>query len=66
MKNDVELFGARACHVRDAAALCSFLAWLESLDGALPDEIEASDWLEAARRKQVPISRAISMEISFR
>lgn len=27
-KNRVELDGARACHVRDGAALCEFLAWL--------------------------------------
>jgi Xaa-Pro aminopeptidase len=29
VKNEVELAGLRAAHVRDGAALCRFLAWLE-------------------------------------
>jgi Xaa-Pro aminopeptidase len=54
LKCDAELRGARACHVRDAAAVCQFLAWLERQAAAdtLPTEIGASDWLDAARSRQ--------------
>jgi Xaa-Pro aminopeptidase len=40
--------------VRDAAAVCQFLAWLERQAAAdtLPTEIGASDWLDAARARQ--------------
>ena len=51
-KNATELQGARNAHVRDGAALCRFLAWLdaEAPSGAL-DELTASDKLEAFRRE---------------
>ena len=51
-KNGAELKGAREAHVRDGAALCRFLAWLdaEAPSGAL-DELTASDKLEAFRRE---------------
>ncbi len=51
-KNPVELQGARNAHLRDGAALCRFLAWLdaEAPSGALT-EIAASDRLEAFRRE---------------
>ncbi len=50
-KNAAELQGARHAHIRDGAALCRFLAWLdaEAPSGALT-EIAASDRLEAFRR----------------
>ncbi len=48
-KNAVELEGARAAHRRDGAALCRFLAWLETADGI--DECAAADRLEAFRRE---------------
>ena len=50
-KNAVELQGARNAHLRDGAALCRFLAWLdaEAPSGTLT-EIAASDRLEAFRR----------------
>lgn len=51
-KNPVEIDGARACHERDGAALCEFLAWL---DGKAPDgtvtEIAAAERLERFRRR---------------
>lgn len=51
----VELAGARAAHVRDGAALCAFLAWLEtrglSEEPAL-DECTAADRLEQFRKQQ--------------
>ncbi len=51
-KNDVELDGIRAAHVRDGAALTQFLAWLdrEAPSGALT-EMSAADRLEQFRSK---------------
>ncbi len=51
-KNATELQGARNAHLRDGAALCRFLAWLDAQapSGAL-DELTASDRLEAFRRE---------------
>jgi Xaa-Pro aminopeptidase len=51
-KNKTELQGARNAHVRDGAALCRFLAWLdaEAPSGTL-DELTASDKLEQFRRE---------------
>ncbi len=50
-KNAVELKGARNAHIRDGAAMCRFLAWLDE-KGACGEttEIAASDRLEACRR----------------
>jgi len=50
-KNPVELQGSRNAHVRDGAAFCRFLAWLDAKapSGTLT-EIAASDCLEAFRR----------------
>lgn len=51
-KNSVELQGARNAHLRDGAALCRFLAWLdaEAPSGKI-DELTASDKLEEFRRE---------------
>ncbi len=51
-KNATELEGARNAHLRDGAALCRFLAWLdaEAPSGTI-DELTASDKLEAFRRE---------------
>jgi len=51
-KNDVELNGIRAAHVRDGAALTCFLAWLdqEAPKGNLT-EMSAADQLEKFRRR---------------
>ncbi len=51
-KNKIELQGARNAHLRDGAALCRFLAWLdaETQSGTL-DELTASDKLEEFRRE---------------
>ncbi|HEY0292758.1 MAG TPA: aminopeptidase P family protein [Hansschlegelia sp.] len=52
VKNVAEIAGARAAQLRDAAALCRFLAWLdaEAPKGAL-DEIGAAEALETFRRE---------------
>ena len=54
VKNDVELEGMRACHIRDGAALTEYFAWLEdqllNKDAKL-DEVDAADKLEQIRSK---------------
>ncbi|CAJ2505948.1 Uu.00g000780.m01.CDS01 [Anthostomella pinea] len=55
VKNETELDGMRACHVRDGAALIEYFAWLEYqliAKGAQVDEVEGADKLEACRAKQ--------------
>ena len=50
-KNAVELQGARNAHIRDGAAFCRFLAWLDAkAPSGEVTEIAASDRLEAFRR----------------
>lgn len=54
IKNEAELTGMRACHVRDGAALSEFFAWLEDElinKSAKIDEVEAAEKLEAIRSK---------------
>jgi Xaa-Pro aminopeptidase len=51
-KNATELQGARNAHLRDGAALCRFLAWLdEETPSGKVDELAASDRLEEFRRE---------------
>ncbi|KAJ2970253.1 hypothetical protein NUW58_g9752 [Xylaria curta] len=55
LKNETELEGMRACHIRDGAALIEYFAWLEDqlvAKKATIDEVEAADKLEALRAKQ--------------
>ncbi|KAI1760148.1 aminopeptidase-like protein [Hypoxylon sp. FL1150] len=55
VKNETELEGMRACHIRDGAALIEYFAWLEdqlTAKKATIDEVEAADKLEALRAKQ--------------
>jgi Xaa-Pro aminopeptidase len=55
IKNDTEMDGMRACHVRDGAALIEFFAWLEDQlvdQKAILDEVDAADKLEELRRQQ--------------
>ncbi len=51
IKNEVELAGIRACHVRDGLAKTRFLFWLEDevASGAQLDEHSAAEKLEAFR-----------------
>ncbi|MCG6902214.1 MAG: aminopeptidase P family protein [Rhodobacter sp.] len=50
-KNDTEIAGTKAAHLRDAAAMCEFLAWLDSAapKGGL-SEIDVVRKLEGFRR----------------
>ncbi|VDO12761.1 unnamed protein product [Haemonchus placei] len=51
VKNPVELEGMRNSHIRDSAALVSFLMWLEMeiLEGRLYSEIEVASKIESMR-----------------
>ncbi len=50
IKNDAEISGARTAHIRDGAALCRFLCWLENaVETSSPDEIGAAGKLEKIR-----------------
>lgn len=52
-KNDVEIAGMKACHIRDGAAMVNFLSWLDSevSQGALHDEAFLSDKLQSFREQ---------------
>lgn len=54
IKNETELEGMRACHIRDGAALTEYFAWLENelvnKKTAL-DEVDGADMLEQIRSK---------------
>lgn len=52
IKNEIELEGMRACHIRDGAALSKYFAWLEEELVAKEtklDEVQAADKLEELR-----------------
>ena len=54
VKNETELEGMRACHIRDGAALIAYFAWLEReliVNGTKLDEVTAADKLEQLRSK---------------
>ncbi|MFY0623639.1 MAG: aminopeptidase P family protein [Pelagimonas sp.] len=50
-KNAAELSGSRAAHIRDAAAMVRFLAWLDDQAQGSLTEIDVATRLEAERRK---------------
>ncbi|ENM5883233.1 aminopeptidase P family protein [Vibrio metoecus] len=52
-KNNIEVAGMRACHVRDGAAMVQFLAWLDNevAHGRLHNEAQLADELETFRRQ---------------
>ncbi|MCF6199280.1 MAG: aminopeptidase P family protein [Hyphomicrobiaceae bacterium] len=49
IKNKIEIEGARAAHIRDGAAVCRFLCWLEDNVANGVDEISAARQLESFR-----------------
>lgn len=55
IKNEKEVQGAKNAHIRDAAALVTYFAWLEHqiANGNKPTECEAADVLDSLRSKQV-------------
>ncbi|TPX61278.1 hypothetical protein PhCBS80983_g01204 [Powellomyces hirtus] len=55
IKDEAELEGFRQSHIRDAAALCEYFAWLEKelvQNKASLSEVDAADKLEGFRQKQ--------------
>lgn len=58
IKNEVEIKNMKHAHVKDAAALVEYLAWLENQINTKPEkheslfEISAADYLEECRKKQ--------------
>jgi Xaa-Pro aminopeptidase len=58
VKNETELNGMRACHIRDGAAMCNFFDWVERvLEGELLhmvplNEVTVADRLELFRKEQ--------------
>lgn len=58
IKNEIEVQNMKNCHVRDSAALCEYLAWLEETIEANPNghqdlwEIQGATYLENCRRQQ--------------
>ena len=55
VKNETELEGMRACHIRDGAALIEYFSWLENElteEKTKMDEVTAADKLEEFRSKQ--------------
>ncbi|PBP17058.1 metallopeptidase family M24 [Diplocarpon rosae] len=55
VKNETELEGMRACHIRDGSALIEYFAWLENrltVEKTEIDEVTAADKLEELRSKQ--------------
>ena len=68
IKNDTELEGMRACHIRDGAALSEFFAWLEEElieKGAKIDEVQAADKLEQIRSCVCLLSNLKMTQITF-
>jgi Xaa-Pro aminopeptidase len=54
VKNETELEGMRACHIRDGAALIEYFSWLEhqlTVEKVELDEVTAADKLEEMRSK---------------
>lgn len=53
-KNDVELEGMKACHIRDAVAECEFLAWFDEQvnKGNMLDEATLANKLDGLRSQQ--------------
>ena len=59
IKNEVELKGMKACHVRDGAALIEYFSWLENellIKKTKLDEVQAADKLESIRSYE-PLGR---------
>ncbi|EGQ8286469.1 X-Pro aminopeptidase [Vibrio parahaemolyticus] len=61
-KNEVEIAGMKACHIRDGVAMSKFLCWLDAevAAGNLHDEATLADRLEAFRKEDTTL-----MDLSF-
>lgn len=61
-KNDVEIAGMKACHIRDGVAMSKFLSWLDNevANAKLHDEATLADKLESFRKEDPTL-----MDLSF-
>ncbi|KUH59772.1 X-Pro aminopeptidase [Vibrio parahaemolyticus] len=61
-KNEVEIAGMKACHIRDGVAMSKFLCWLDAevAAGNIHDEATLADRLEAFRKEDPTL-----MDLSF-
>lgn len=61
-KNDVEIAGMKACHIRDGVAMSKFLCWLDNevASDKLHDEATLADKLESFRKEDPTL-----MDLSF-
>ncbi len=61
-KNEVEIAGMKACHIRDGVAMSKFLCWLDAevAAGNLHDEATLADRLETFRKEDPTL-----MDLSF-
>jgi len=64
-KNETELKGARAAHLRDGAALARFLAWVDAQEPERLDEITVVKQLEEFRRRAGEEAQMPLRDISF-
>ena len=64
-KNDVELAGSRAAHLRDGVAMTTFLAWLDAQPHGTIDEISAAQKLEQIRTNLAAANDMPLRDISF-
>jgi Xaa-Pro aminopeptidase len=64
-KNKTELAGTRAAHIRDGAAVSSFLAWHDGLKPGTLTEIAAAEKLEACRIHTGEMLQVPLLDISF-
>jgi len=65
VKNERELAGARAAHLRDGVALVRFFAWLDRQPAGSQDEISLAQKLEQCRREQAAVMGSRLEDISF-
>ncbi len=65
VKNQTEIAGSRAAHLRDGAALINFLHWVDQQKPGSIDEITAATRLEAFRETSGSSAQMPLMDISF-
>jgi Xaa-Pro aminopeptidase len=65
IKNETEIAGSRAAHLRDGAAVTRFLAWLDRQPAGSIDEIAAARKLEEMRAGTASAMGSRLLDISF-
>ena len=65
IKNQVELAGSRAAHIRDGAAITRFLFWLSKQKTSSLNEIKAAKKLESLRKEEGRKDGVPLQDISF-